>query len=573
MWYNNDQSAVQQTANNLQTYLNAKLSACYTAPIFVISHLPLHYTMRTKNDGDGQYANLIFNVLNKAAEDSLNIVFLYGHDHSNGWDDYLGGAAVYLKKGDSINIAQSSKTTFKTETLNFTYMNAGFTGYYDARNTGDDATLTMTVFQFDDDELTVSRYNANGTHNLKSAGVTNSYKSERGYSPNTDVYTSPQTVILRDTNPRVTITGTSATNQGGAVLLTANAFNFEPTSYTWTSDDSSIVTIGESAGNMVSAIGTGAGSANVTVTATDGESTATATYRVMISANSAVAYTRVTEISQIESGKEYLIFFNNTKDFLVPQAATGRVGSVTWASNIDMSTKNAKRARTLGKMIAQAIGVDVRLVKGSGQMEGSYRDGVLTLDVDQLQRRPGETVQGAIMRVASHELTHFIQDKNAGDYKALKNFCFGHILEAHTQEEINRQLDAIIESNKNAGKELSPEAAIDEMVANACEQMLLNSDILSELYKQNASLAQKIAAKFTEFLDNMQQAIGSGKRSAEAEWMHDAVSELREKWNAALAVAAKNNKALGDSSTKNTATEDGATRYSLADAKKSVLKH
>lgn len=59
--------------------------------------------MRTRNDGDKQHANYIFNVLNDAGGNGLNIVFLYGHDHSNGWDDYLGGASVYLTKGDSIN--------------------------------------------------------------------------------------------------------------------------------------------------------------------------------------------------------------------------------------------------------------------------------------------------------------------------------------------------------------------------------------------------------------------------------------------------------------------------------------
>lgn len=240
------------------------------------------------------------------------------------------------------------------------------------------------------------------------------------------------------------------------------------------------------------------------------------------------------------------------------KGATGRVGSVTFAKNVDTTTKNAKRALTTGKIIAQAAGVDVRLVKGSGQMEGSYHNGVLTLDIDQLQRRPGETVQGAIMRVASHELTHFIQDKNAADYKALKNFCFGHILQAHTQEEINRQRDAIIESNKNAGKELSPEAAIDEMVANACEQMLLNSDILSELYKQNASLAQKVQIKVSEFFAKLRQNIGNGARSKEVAWMSDAMDELQEKWEAALRVAAENQIKLNSAEgTKNTATEGG----------------
>ncbi len=250
------------------------------------------------------------------------------------------------------------------------------------------------------------------------------------------------------------------------------------------------------------------------------------------------------------------------------KGATGRVGSVTFAKNVDTTTKNAKRALTTGKIIAQAAGVDVRLVKGSGQMEGSYHNGVLTLDIDQLQRRPGETVQGAILRVASHELTHFIQDKNAADYKALKNFCFNHILQAHTQEEINRQRDAIIDANETAGKKLSQEGAIDEMVANACEQMLLNSDILSELYKQNATLGQKVTDWVGKFFSTMRQNIGKGARSKEAAWMSDAMDELQEKWEAALRVAAENQIKLNSAEgTKNTATEvGGRVQYSLADA-------
>lgn len=66
---------------------------------------------------------------------------MYGHNHSNGWDDYLGGAAVYLAKGDNINIAQGSQTNYKEETLNFTYMNAGYTGYYNQENERGDITL------------------------------------------------------------------------------------------------------------------------------------------------------------------------------------------------------------------------------------------------------------------------------------------------------------------------------------------------------------------------------------------------------------------------------------------------
>ena len=204
MWKNSDEATIKTTAEALGDYLNKKVTAGYGKPIFVVSHLPLHYTMRTKNDGDGMYANYLFNVMNKAGASGLNIIFLYGHDHSNGWDDYLGGSAVYLAKGDNINIAQGSKTAFKEETLKFTYMNAGFTGYYENKNGADD-TLTMTVFEITGNTVTVKRYDAKGTHNLKSVGVTNSYKNESGYGPNTKVYESPQTITLSTVTPPETV--------------------------------------------------------------------------------------------------------------------------------------------------------------------------------------------------------------------------------------------------------------------------------------------------------------------------------------------------------------------------------
>lgn len=221
MWRNENEGTIKSTASALDAYLDAKVEEAYQEPIFVVSHLPLHYTMRTKNDGDGMYANYLFDIMNEAGASGLNIIFLYGHDHSNGWDDYLGGSAVYLKKGDKINIAHGSKAEFKEETLNFTYMNAGFTGYYENHNGADD-TLTMTVFTITDDTVTVERYDANGKHNLKSTGVTNGYKNESGYAPNTTVYGSPQYIALGSVTPPATVnSGNVSVTAPGLTSLTA----------------------------------------------------------------------------------------------------------------------------------------------------------------------------------------------------------------------------------------------------------------------------------------------------------------------------------------------------------------
>lgn len=198
MWEPEEQdlATIQNTAANLKAYLDAKVAAKYDKPIFVITHLPLHYTMRTKAGGDGMHANLIFDVLNQAGSQGLNIIYLFGHNHSSGWDDYLGGSAVFLQKGDSINIAQGSTTQFDVETLNFTYMNAGYTGYYAYANVGAESHLTMTVFEIRKDSVTVKRFTEDGLYLLKARGVTNAYKNESGYDPDTTVYASPQTIQL-----------------------------------------------------------------------------------------------------------------------------------------------------------------------------------------------------------------------------------------------------------------------------------------------------------------------------------------------------------------------------------------
>ncbi len=210
------QSQIQTLAKNLETWLNAKLGEGYDAPIFITSHLPLAFTPRTVTQGDAKYAKYIFDVLNAAAEDGLNIIFLHGHDHAYGPDNYMGGEAIYLPVGDKICIAEEGSTSKWTEeTLKFTYMNAGYTGYYSDPYTyvttaGTDK-LTMTVFAIENNKVTVERYSANGQYNLKSAGYDGSYSNTSvtnqslGLPKYSAVYASPQTISLREVQDYGTI--------------------------------------------------------------------------------------------------------------------------------------------------------------------------------------------------------------------------------------------------------------------------------------------------------------------------------------------------------------------------------
>ena len=157
MWYNDDEDTVKRTTQKLIDYLNEKLAAGYDKPIFVLSHLGLHYTMRTYKEGDGKYAHYLVDALNEAGKKGLNLFFIYGHNHSNGWDDYLGGPAVYLQKGDTMLVGQGANAMKKEKTINFTYFNAGYTGYYSNVNGQDDA-LSMTYITVKGNEVSITRY-------------------------------------------------------------------------------------------------------------------------------------------------------------------------------------------------------------------------------------------------------------------------------------------------------------------------------------------------------------------------------------------------------------------------------
>lgn len=162
-----DEKTVKNTAASLEKYLNEKAEADYDKPVFVISHVPLHYSYRTKAGGDGVYAKYLLDVLNKYGDD-MNIIFLFGHNHSWTYDNYLGGSAIYLQKGDPIYICTlGDKEALPQEhTLNFTYMNPGYVGYTNCLN----SMLTMSVFEITDGLVKVYRYSADGVYPLKPEG-------------------------------------------------------------------------------------------------------------------------------------------------------------------------------------------------------------------------------------------------------------------------------------------------------------------------------------------------------------------------------------------------------------------
>ena len=190
-------------AEQLQAYFNEKLADPNwgNKPIFVLCHVPLHYSMRTETSNNAKTARPMVDVLNEAGANGLNILFLFGHNHSGGYDDFLGAGSVYLKKGDSMIVPQygaNFKYNWDTVTLNFTYMNVGYVGYNADNGYGADVALTVTTYRIQSNgDVIITRWDKSGEHNLKSAGVKNTVLMDT-FDPDLTVYESSRVVTATD---------------------------------------------------------------------------------------------------------------------------------------------------------------------------------------------------------------------------------------------------------------------------------------------------------------------------------------------------------------------------------------
>lgn len=226
----------------------------------------------------------------------------------------------------------------------------------------------------------------------------------------------------------------------------------------------------------------------------------------------------------------------------------GKLGNVTLAAvNTAGLTRKQTASIDVARKVAEATGVNVVFFESqTGEdgkylgFNGAYRDGTIYLDVN-AGKNNVDTGETAILKTMSHELTHFIQ-QNSGQYEALKEFVANHVLESGDSIErlAQQKLD-----NDSTG-ELTMDGAMDEVVADACEMMLRNTEAVQRLANENRSLAEKIRDWIGDFVKKLRAAFkGDHATHDEAKAMLDRMVELQKLWDDALVDAAKTKAANG----------------------------
>lgn len=150
---------IKEISSKLNDDLTKLVNENNKKPIFIVSHVPLHYSNR--DDGlDNAYSKYIVDVLNNYGN-TLNIIFLFAHNHSGNYDDYIGGSVNYLAKGSTMKVTENQID----EKINFTYLNAGYVGY--ANNSINDKTTnipSMTTIKINDNNIEIQKYTKYGIY-------------------------------------------------------------------------------------------------------------------------------------------------------------------------------------------------------------------------------------------------------------------------------------------------------------------------------------------------------------------------------------------------------------------------
>ena len=160
-------SLVQTTAWTLEDYLYECIDRGETRPIFIASHTGLHYDI-DRLDGNNQYAYILCDAINEVSKE-LDVIFLFGHNHSSG-DEQVGGSINFFAKGDMLDICHEDSISNKSGTpteINFTYLNYGYIGgfgdlYNNATEIPPADILTVSRLEIYDDVIKVDRYSKNG---------------------------------------------------------------------------------------------------------------------------------------------------------------------------------------------------------------------------------------------------------------------------------------------------------------------------------------------------------------------------------------------------------------------------
>lgn len=254
---------------------------------------------------------------------------------------------------------------------------------------------------------------------------------------------------------------------------------------------------------------------------------------------------------------------------LAPSAGKWTVDEGVDVNHLD---KKQRPAFNYLKAVSEVSGINVHIMSGvneKGELtaENGFYDSetnTVYVSINAGAQSLTDITNTAVLKTASHEITHYIAATDTDAYQELRDYVVETFKKEHGEDGLARRISDIQEIYKDQiNKDLSYEKAIEEMVANACETMIRNSKVFSQLARQNMTVAERLKDGLDRFIakmdKNREAALeGIEETSLEARLIAsnaDTLKKAQELWDNALKAAIKKNQTVPDSKVTNATTE------------------
>ena len=171
---------------------------------------------------------------------------------------------------------------------------------------------------------------------------------------------------------------------------------------------------------------------------------------------------------------------------------------------------------------------------------GLEQNGVIYLDVN--AGMYGKNLgQIAIVRTAAHELTHYMREFNEERYEELQEYLLDNLAEWKGKD--LGQLVAQKLARDSTGK-LTPEGALEEVVADGCEMMLSRTKVLQNMATEKPGLFNAIKDWLQNYVETVKEAfqgvsaVHEEARAVES-WEQEKLDKFVDLWYKGLTEAAE----------------------------------
>ena len=185
--------------------------------------------------------------------------------------------------------------------------------------------------------------------------------------------------------------------------------------------------------------------------------------------------------------------------------------SIEEAEAVEGLTDRQKASIKAMKSLSKSLGLKVRFFESAVDAEGMRvgengrydpATGIIYIDL-----HAGFKGEGTILFTAAHELTHHIRKWSPEKFKIFADF----LLENYGKKgvSVNALVREQIAKAKRKGRDISYDTAYEEVIADSCERMLADGDVIAKIAKLKAkdrSLWKKIKDFITDLVSKIKEA-------------------------------------------------------------------